>query len=63
MALNLGGIQVARPLIVTGEEHCFIAAEQLREVDIDLGVGACWSRRGAHFSCSHIGCSGPPGQW
>lgn len=32
-------IQVARPIIVTGEEHRFLAAEQLREAGIELGVG------------------------
>lgn len=31
-------IQVAQPLIVTGEEHCFLALEQLREVNIELGA-------------------------
>jgi mannose-1-phosphate guanylyltransferase/mannose-6-phosphate isomerase len=41
-ALRLGqmacaSIAVAAPLIVTGEEHRFLAHEQLREVGIDLG--------------------------
>jgi mannose-1-phosphate guanylyltransferase/mannose-6-phosphate isomerase len=31
-------IQVAAPLIVTGEEHRFLASEQLREADIPLGA-------------------------
>jgi mannose-1-phosphate guanylyltransferase/mannose-6-phosphate isomerase len=31
-------IQVAAPLIVTGEEHRFLVAEQLREVGISLGT-------------------------
>lgn len=31
-------IQVAAPLIVTGEEHRFLAAEQLREAGIALGA-------------------------
>ena len=31
-------IQVAQPLIVTGEEHRFLALEQLREVNIELGA-------------------------
>lgn len=31
-------IQVAAPLIVTGEEHRFLASEQLREVGIPLGT-------------------------
>jgi mannose-1-phosphate guanylyltransferase / mannose-6-phosphate isomerase len=31
-------IQVANPLIVTGEEHRFLALEQLREVNIELGA-------------------------
>jgi mannose-1-phosphate guanylyltransferase/mannose-6-phosphate isomerase len=31
-------IQVAQPLIVTGEEHRFLALEQLREANIELGA-------------------------
>jgi mannose-1-phosphate guanylyltransferase/mannose-6-phosphate isomerase len=31
-------IQVAQPLIVTGEDHRFLALEQLREVNIELGA-------------------------
>ncbi|MEJ7138209.1 mannose-1-phosphate guanylyltransferase/mannose-6-phosphate isomerase [Amphibiibacter pelophylacis] len=36
---NLGNaqIQVASPLIVTGEDHRFLAAEQLREIGVELG--------------------------
>lgn len=36
---NLGNaeIQVAAPIIVTGEEHRFLATEQLREAGIELG--------------------------
>lgn len=36
---NLGNadIQVASPMIVTGEEHRFLAAEQLREIGVELG--------------------------
>lgn len=30
-------VAVARPIIVTGEEHRFLAAEQLREIGIELG--------------------------
>ena len=30
-------IQVAAPIIVTGEDHRFLASEQLREVGVDLG--------------------------
>jgi len=30
-------IAVANPIIVTGEEHRFLAAEQLREAGIELG--------------------------
>jgi mannose-1-phosphate guanylyltransferase/mannose-6-phosphate isomerase len=37
-ALGSGNIQVAKPLIVTGEEHRFLAAEQLREAGIELGA-------------------------
>jgi mannose-1-phosphate guanylyltransferase len=29
---------VAKPIIVTGEEHRFLAAEQLREIGIDIGA-------------------------
>jgi mannose-1-phosphate guanylyltransferase / mannose-6-phosphate isomerase len=35
--LGSSDIQVAAPLIVTGEEHRFLALEQLREIDIELG--------------------------
>ncbi|MCD4498915.1 mannose-1-phosphate guanylyltransferase/mannose-6-phosphate isomerase [Chromobacterium vaccinii] len=37
---NLGDVdlKIASPLIVTGEDHRFLAAEQLREVDIELGA-------------------------
>ena len=38
VALDADDIQVAKPLIVTGEEHRFLAAEQLREVRIELGA-------------------------
>ncbi len=36
---NLGNtdIQVAAPLIVTGEDHRFLASEQLREIGVELG--------------------------
>lgn len=38
--LSLGtlGLQVANPMVVTGEEHRFLAVEQLREVGIGLGA-------------------------
>ena len=36
--LSLEGIQVAVPLIVSGEDHRFLASEQLREVGINLGA-------------------------
>jgi mannose-1-phosphate guanylyltransferase/mannose-6-phosphate isomerase len=32
------GIEVANPVIVTGEEHRFLAIEQLREAGIDIGA-------------------------
>jgi len=35
--LGSADIAVARPIIVTGEEHRFLAAEQLREIGIELG--------------------------
>jgi len=35
--LGNADIQVTAPLIVTGEEHRFLASEQLREVGIELG--------------------------
>lgn len=36
---NLGsaGIKVASPMIVTGEDHRFLASEQLREIGVELG--------------------------
>ena len=37
-ALGGGQFAVANPLIVSGEEHRFLAAEQLREVGITLGA-------------------------
>jgi mannose-1-phosphate guanylyltransferase/mannose-6-phosphate isomerase len=36
-ALGSEQIQVASPVIVSGEDHRFLASEQLREVGIDLG--------------------------
>ncbi len=36
--LSQEGIQVAAPLIVSGEDHRFLASEQLREVGINLGA-------------------------
>jgi mannose-1-phosphate guanylyltransferase/mannose-6-phosphate isomerase len=36
-ALGNDGIQVAAPVIVSGEDHRFLASEQLREVGIALG--------------------------
>jgi mannose-1-phosphate guanylyltransferase/mannose-6-phosphate isomerase len=36
--LDADDIQVTKPLIVTGEEHRFLASEQLREVGIELGA-------------------------
>jgi len=38
VGLGADDIQVAKPLIVTGEEHRFLASEQLREVGIELGA-------------------------
>lgn len=38
VALAATDIEVAKPVIVTGEEHRFLAAEQLREVGIDFGA-------------------------
>ena len=38
VAVSADDIQVAKPLIVTGEEHRFLASEQLREVGIELGA-------------------------
>jgi mannose-1-phosphate guanylyltransferase/mannose-6-phosphate isomerase len=34
--LNTSGIVVAPPLIVTGEDHRFLAAEQLREINVEF---------------------------
>jgi len=39
VALGAEDIQVSKPLIVTGEEHRFLASEQLREAGIELGAG------------------------
>ncbi len=38
VALGADDIHVAKPLIVTGEEHRFLASEQLREAGIELGA-------------------------
>lgn len=38
VAVSADDIQVAKPLIVAGEEHRFLASEQLREVSIKLGA-------------------------
>lgn len=38
VGLGLKNLEVAKPIIVTGEEHRFLASEQLREVGIELGA-------------------------
>jgi mannose-1-phosphate guanylyltransferase/mannose-6-phosphate isomerase len=38
VGLGSAELTVAKPMIVTGEEHRFLAAEQLREVGIELGA-------------------------
>ena len=38
-SLGNADIQVASPIIVTGEDHRFLASEQLREIGIELGCG------------------------
>lgn len=38
VGLGADYIQVSKPLIVTGEEHRFLASEQLREAGIELGA-------------------------
>jgi mannose-1-phosphate guanylyltransferase / mannose-6-phosphate isomerase len=38
VSLGTDDIRVAKPLIVTGEEHRFLASEQLREAGIELGA-------------------------
>ena len=38
MGLNAESIHVADPLVVTGEDHRFLAIEQLREIDIAPGA-------------------------
>ncbi len=38
MGLGTGNIQVADPLVVTGEDHRFLAAEQLREIGVPAGA-------------------------
>jgi mannose-1-phosphate guanylyltransferase / mannose-6-phosphate isomerase len=37
-SLGIKDVHVAKPLIVTGEEHRFLALEQLREVNIELNA-------------------------
>ena len=34
MSLNDEAVQVANPLVVTGEDHRFLAIEQLREIGV-----------------------------
>jgi mannose-1-phosphate guanylyltransferase / mannose-6-phosphate isomerase len=41
-ALGIDCIQVAAPVIVSGEDHRFLASEQLREMGIEQG-SASWS--------------------
>jgi len=38
VGLGSAGLEVAKPMIVTGEEHRFLAAEQLREAGVELGA-------------------------
>ncbi len=38
VALTADDIHVVEPLVVTGEEHRFLVAEQLREVGVELGA-------------------------
>ena len=38
MGLGANDIQVANPYIVSGEDHRFLASEQLREASIELGA-------------------------
>ena len=38
MALEMGALHLSDPLIVTGEEHRFLALEQMREINIQLGA-------------------------
>ncbi len=38
IGLGAADTPVAKPIIVTGEEHRFLAAEQLREAGIELGA-------------------------
>jgi len=37
-ALGDSGINSAKPIILTVEEHRFLTAEQLRKMDIDIGT-------------------------
>ena len=43
-------IEVAAPLIVTGEKHRFLAAEQLREAGITLGAALLEPEGRNHFT-------------
>ena len=38
VGLGSDGLNVAKPMIVTGQEHRFLASEQLRECGIELGI-------------------------
>jgi mannose-1-phosphate guanylyltransferase/mannose-6-phosphate isomerase len=38
VVLGAQDIEVSKPLLVTGEEHRFLAMEQLREVNIEIGA-------------------------
>lgn len=38
VGLGSDGLKVAKPMIVTGQEHRFLASEQLRECGIELGA-------------------------
>ena len=42
MSLGTDNIQVAAPLVVTGEDHRFLATEQLREVGIPATAYRLW---------------------
>lgn len=57
---NLGNadIRVASPIIVTGEDHRFLASEQLREIGVQLGCSSAGAGRQKYRTCAHIGSAG-----
>lgn len=53
--LGNSDITVANPIIVSGEDHRFLAFEQLREVGLPLGVSPFGAHRPEHSPCLDLG--------